>query len=256
VALYLVTKGIGAGAGILAPFAAALGLSGWARAYAPEIVALVFTLITLGLLVEDLKRPWTFYRLLTRPNWRSWLVRGGVILGAYGAASAAIVLLRLAGLDGAADAARWAEAILGLGTAGYTAYLFAQCEGRDLWQSPRLLEHLLVQAALCGALGLSAFGASGIVASILIAAGVAVTVAYALHERHAAHPTTNARQAAAFLVTVRLGPFKAFRDGLVLCGVGGLLAIFIPWMAILPVLAGLFLYEWAYVRAGQLPPLS
>src|SRR5690606_16869438 len=84
VALYLVTKGIGAGAGILAPFVGLLGLTGRAAAYAPEVLALLFTLITVGLLIEDLKRPHLFYRLLTRPNWKSWLVKGGVLLGAYG----------------------------------------------------------------------------------------------------------------------------------------------------------------------------
>ena len=34
-----------------------------------------------------------------------------------------------------------------MGAAGYTAYLFAQCEGRDLWQNTRwLLPHLFAQA--------------------------------------------------------------------------------------------------------------
>ena len=41
----------------------------------------MFTLVTTGLLIEDLKRPLLFYRLLTRPNWNSWLVKGGIVLG-------------------------------------------------------------------------------------------------------------------------------------------------------------------------------
>src|SRR5262245_54305222 len=61
VALYLVTKGIGAGAGILTPLAFLFGLTGWAAEYGPEVIALVFTLITTALLVEDLKRPLLFY---------------------------------------------------------------------------------------------------------------------------------------------------------------------------------------------------
>ena len=32
----------------------------------------------------------------------------------------------------------------------YTAFLFGQCEGRDLWQTPLLPVHLIVQALLCG----------------------------------------------------------------------------------------------------------
>ena len=36
--------------------------------------------------------------------------------------------------------------ILSAGVAGYTAFLFGQCEGRDLWQTPLLLPTLLAQA--------------------------------------------------------------------------------------------------------------
>ena len=45
----------------------------------------------------------------------------------------------------------------GAAVAGYTAFLFAQCEGRDLWQTKLLLPHLLVQAVLCGAVVLIPF---------------------------------------------------------------------------------------------------
>ena len=42
-------------------------------------------------------------------------------------------------------------AVLGAaGTAGYTAFLFGQCEGRDLWQTPLLLPILLAQAVTAG----------------------------------------------------------------------------------------------------------
>src|SRR5262245_8144513 len=75
VAAYLLTKGIAAGAAMLAPFAALLGLTGFAERYVPEIAALLFTTITTILLVEDLKRPRLFLTLLTRPNWKSWLVK-------------------------------------------------------------------------------------------------------------------------------------------------------------------------------------
>ncbi|WP_291415826.1 hypothetical protein [Actinophytocola sp.] len=34
--------------------------------------------------------------------------------------------------------------------AGYTAFLFGQAEGRDLWQSPTLLWDLLAQAMMAG----------------------------------------------------------------------------------------------------------
>ena len=255
VALYLVTKGIGAGAGMLAPFAAWLGLSGRAAAYAPEILALVFTLITAALLVEDLKRPLLFYRLLTRPNWNSWLVKGGIILTAFGVCSAAIIALRLLGMNAPADLLRWLEAVLGLAAAGYTAFLFAQCEGRDLWQSRLLLPHLLAQAAMCGAVALALFAAP-LTMSLIIGAAAAIHGILACVERFGTHATTNATQAAAFLGTVKLGPVEAWRVGLMMGMAGAAIGMWYPWLGIAPLLIGLYLYEWAYVRAGQLPPLS
>ena len=87
--------------------------------------------------------------------------------------------------------------------------------------------------------------------------GVLAHAAIAAYERFTRHATTNANQAAAFLGTVRLGPFQPWRDGLIIgvvCAVA--LAFAAPAFAFAAVLLGLYLYEWAYVRAGQLPPLS
>jgi formate-dependent nitrite reductase membrane component NrfD len=39
---------------------------------------------------------------------------------------------------------------MAVAVAVYTAYLFSQAEGRDLWQSPLLPFHLVVQAAMAG----------------------------------------------------------------------------------------------------------
>src|SRR6185436_13469203 len=39
---------------------------------------------------------------------------------------------------------------LAIMTAIYTAFLFGQAEGRDLWQSPLMAPHLLVQAIIAG----------------------------------------------------------------------------------------------------------
>ena len=80
---------------------------------------------------------------------------------------------------------------------------------------------------------------------------------FALNERHGTHPTGNARQAAAFLDVVRLGSTRPFRDGLIIGVAVTVMAAFVaPAVAFIPALVGLYLYEWAYVRAGQLPPLS
>jgi hypothetical protein len=218
----------------------------------------VFTGITTFLLVEDLNRPKLFLTLLTRPNWKSWLVKGAWILIGFSLLQTAILGLHWFGADATAALLRWPAALLGAGVAGYTAFLFQQCEGRDLWQSPRLLPHLLVQALACGAVCFLPFvSTTSTWLAMVLLGSLSAHLMLALLERFGRHDTANARQAAAFLGTVKLGPFLALRDGL-------LLAVFLAVplsfafgpMALLLVLGGVFLYEWAYIRAGQLPPLS
>ena len=53
---------------------------------------------------------------------------------------------------------RRSRIVLAVLSAVYTAFLFAQAEGRDLWQSPLLSAHLLVQAVMAGAAGLLLLG--------------------------------------------------------------------------------------------------
>ncbi len=254
IAAYLVTKGIAAGVAILAPFALLLGFAG---SWAPEIIALIMTAATLVLLVEDLGRPMRFYRMLTRPNFQSWLVKGGVLLGGFMGVVGATVVARVAGMDMIATALGVGGAMIGLGVAGYTALLFAQCKGRDLWESPLLLPHLLVQAVMCGGASLLPFATSSVA---LVWVSVVAAVAHgalALAERYRTHPTDNARQAAGFLAEIRLGPLRAWRDGLIIGVVVTLpVAVVFPAFAFVPVLTGLLLYEHAFVRAAQLPPLS
>ena len=121
VSAYLVTKGIAAGAAMLAWLPAMAGATGFGADWLPEILALGFTLVTVTLLIADLKRPLLFFRLMTRPNTKSWLVKGGWVLSAFGAVSAAILAARFLGYPGLADALRWPNVVLGALTAGYTA---------------------------------------------------------------------------------------------------------------------------------------
>ncbi|MFG0320562.1 MAG: 4Fe-4S dicluster domain-containing protein [Planctomycetota bacterium JB042] len=257
VALYLVTKGIAGGAMVLAPFAAALGLTGFGADYLPEVLALLFLSVTTFLLVEDLTRPMKFLTLLTRGNRRSWLVKGAyVLIGASTVATGALAC-RWLGLDRAADALRWVGLPLGAMVAAYTAFLFRQCEGRDLWQSGLVLPHLLFQALLLGAAALR-FGAPDdrTPLAVLFLIGAVGHVALALLEANKAHATANARQGAAFLKTLRYGGLNPFGFGLALVAIGTVLAFLTPLGGFGAALAGIYFYEWAFVRAGQLPPLS
>ena len=270
VAAYLVTKGISAGAAMLAPFLAGFGLSGFAGRWLPEIVALVFLLLTTWLLVDDLARPQYFLRLLTRPNTRSWLVRGGWILSAFGAVTAAILGAHWFGMDELANALRWVNLPLGLATAGYTAFLFAQCEGRDLWQERALLPHLIAQALFLGAGVLMPFAHWKSELTLWFGVGVVLHSLFVTLELRKRHSTENARQAVAFLRVVELGPIRrphqigtAFGTALplafvALAALGRMqpVAPLLLGLAALCAAAGLYCYKYAYVRAGQLPPLS
>lgn len=259
VALYLVTKGLGAGAAMLAPFLALLGVveGSFAERWLPELLALVFTGITTFLLVEDLHRPMKFLTLLTRPNTKSWLVKGAWILMAFSGVTTAILAAQWLGMDAAVSALRWLNVPLGLAAAGYTAYLFGQCEGRDLWQSRLLLPHLIAQALLCGAAALLAAAPGAGALGLVLVAATAAHLFLALREALGAHATDNATQAAGFLRELRFAGLPAFRAG-VLGGAALTLVALVaaPALAWLPALLGLYVYKWAYVRAAQLPPLS
>lgn len=270
VAAYLVTKGIAAGAALWAPFVAFMpSATPFGRDYAPELLALWFLAVTNVLLVVDLKRPKMFLSIVLRPNTRSWLVKGAWVLMAFGALTTASLLARLAGLHGLADGLRWTNLVGGSMAAAYTAFLFAQCEGRDLWQHTRvLLPHLLVQALAVGGAALLPFVPDWKLA-------IVVFVLQLLHhglgllERMGHHDTHNARMAAALLPSVPAWPgtrLSAFHAGLACSSLAALLGMLLCLggaphpvaLALCAVLGwiGLFSYERAYVRAGQLPPLS
>ncbi|MFY9342971.1 MAG: 4Fe-4S dicluster domain-containing protein [Planctomycetota bacterium] len=270
VAAYLVTKGVAAGASLWAPFVAFMpSASSLGRNWLPEILALLFLGLTNVLLVVDLKRPKQFLSIVLRPNTRSWLVKGAWVLMAFGGLTTAILVARALGLHGLADGLRWTNLVAASMAAAYTAFLFAQCEGRDLWQHTRvLLPHLLVQALCVGGAALLPF-----VPDTRLAVAVAVLAVVhhglGLLERVARHETHNAKMAAALLPTVPAWPgtrLSAFHLGMATTTVAALLGALLcatgypqPVALALCALAGqlgLFLYERAYVRAGQLPPLS
>jgi Fe-S-cluster-containing dehydrogenase component/formate-dependent nitrite reductase membrane component NrfD len=158
---YLVTKGIGAGIFL---FLASAWLGGLADFSAPiasagSIATVAFLLATTGLLVADLERPERFLSIVFRPQMKSWLAKGAFVLMAFSAVAtawAAVEVGHWAGLVEAATADTLRPWILGVGsplavgTAIYTAFLFGQAEGRDLWQSPLLPFHFLVQAGVAG----------------------------------------------------------------------------------------------------------
>ena len=150
--LYILTKNICAGALLMAPLLGILGVAeGFMRDVLPEVVGLIFLVLTNALLVHDLGRPERFMKIIFHPNTDSWLVKGAWILIASGVVTSAALFLRLTGMNVTADTARIVNFPIAIFVSGYSAFLFHQCMGRDLWLGVgRHFWHLLLQAALLG----------------------------------------------------------------------------------------------------------
>jgi Fe-S-cluster-containing dehydrogenase component/formate-dependent nitrite reductase membrane component NrfD len=214
--------------------------------------------VTALLLIWDLKHPFRFHLIFTRPQWRSWLVRGAFIVGAYGVVLAADFAAGLLGWRGAQRGLMGPGLPLGAMTAIYTGFLFAQAKARDLWQNPLLPPHLLVQAVLAASaalLPLAAWlepGAAGPLAWVLGGTAL-VHLLFVLGETSLPHVTAHARLATQNLVRGPEAPF--FWVG----AAGVAVAVAAPWVGVWAFpfgLLGLLAHEHAYVRAGQSVPLA
>lgn len=290
VSLYTWTKGIAAGVYLVAALLVLFGFLSsndpiWL--WATPVVSGLFLATTGALLIWDLEHPWRFYMIFTRPQWRSWLVKGAFIIAGY---SAVLLLHFLASwfasqFDNLQFVVHQWLMVLGIPlsilTAIYTAYLFAQAKARDMWQNPLLPPHLMVQALLLGSAALLALvmllpptqsdDLSGMldtrVALIPLLWILAVTsllhVLMVWGEISLTHATAHARLAVWEMVH---GRYRTdFWLGMALT----LLAGVVSWLAILGIvnlsfgiaavpmaLGGLMLYENAHVQAGQSVPLA
>jgi formate-dependent nitrite reductase membrane component NrfD/ferredoxin len=285
VSLYTWTKGIASGVYLVACLLVLIGVLGINNSiwlWATPVISGAFLAITGGLLLWDLEHPGRFHLIFTRPQWRSWLVKGAFIIAGY---SIVLALHFIASWAGWRSFQSWlmiAGIPLSILTAVYTAYLFAQAKARDMWQNPLLPPHLLLQAVLLGSafllplfvlvrpasavdeflafdlmrlevrLLLWSLGLSSMIHLLMVWGEVSLT-----------HPTAHARLAIWEMVK---GRYKEnFWTGTILSLVGGLL----PLLAALGILAislgvagaplaliGLMLFEHAYVQAGQSVPLA
>jgi Fe-S-cluster-containing dehydrogenase component/formate-dependent nitrite reductase membrane component NrfD len=276
---YLWAKSISAGALLVT----ALPI-GWPKSpirllYAP-LVALIMLGVTLGLLVLDLKRPDRFLYMLLKPNFRSWLVIGSFILMAYGVGAFAWLLCGIF-LRTVPGLLVTVTALLAVASACYSAFLFAQCRGRDLWQSRMFLVHLLMQAMIGGGATMSlvaltvpwgyspewGLGMSGTVVVFLL-----LNLLMVLGEIFLPHGTADAKLATDTMVR---GKFRfTFWVRVVflgmVCPVLLLIAVFVLraftrlenpeayGAVIIDLLAlyGLWWFEDVWVKAGQSVPLS
>ncbi|GAB4162789.1 MAG: polysulfide reductase NrfD [Candidatus Promineifilaceae bacterium] len=281
VSAYLVTKSIGAGIFLvlafgwllrLFPFDAPVALVG-------GFLSLLFIGATTGLLVYDLEKPERFLYILRRPQWKSWLARGAVLLIGFSIITALWWLFELGSylFDYTSPLIQtiylWLGIPFALGSAVYTAFLFAQAEGRDLWQSPLLPFHLAVQATLAGSAALlllnlflempAAMTAPlKIIFTVALLVDLFVTLVGEFSLPHAsevasraAHEISHGRYRRHFwlggIASGHLLPLALLLAANII-DLGGLLAAIAGICAI----AGLYLFEYAFVMAPQEVPNS
>ena len=261
---YTMTKSISAGAlllpallmlgGFIRPDATLLGVS--------SVVSGVFLALTGILLVMDLDQPQRFHWVLLRPNWKSWLVKGAYIISGFGVYLALTVLGWLLGASAVTNpVALGIGAILATATGVYTAFLFSDSKGRDLWQSALLPFHLFVQLLLAGSAVTAILGLFGYTALVgpsvlVLAASIVVHGVFIASELFTPHQTEDAEEAAARIVR---GEFsRAFWYGGVGAGIViplvilavGQTALFASVAGVVAV-CGLFAYEYCFVTAPQ-----
>ena len=271
VPVYFWTKAIGSG--LLAVPAIGLALGRMSLNPLRDIVlstlALILIAATVVLLVSDLSRRDRFWKVLTSPQRKSWISKGAFCLVLYSAFCGALLVGTITGHPTLCRFLLWPTVLAGVGAAGYTAFLFGQCEGRDLWQTPLLPVHLIVQSVLVSAAVLmflpTSLGASPRSQALAI---TALSITLVLHllmvagEVSIPHSTNNAEYGI-WLMT--RGPYKKlFWAGAV--GIGGILPLLLLFASSVSniaaglsgvlALGGLLAFEWCFVMAGQCVPNS
>ena len=268
VSAYVLTKAIAAGA-FLIPFLAIL--LGYEVSTQTKIISAVVSLVFLGLtglfLVMDLDRPDRFLNVLLRPQWNSWLVRGGYIITIFGGLVSLWLASNLFGFALPELLLLWVIAFFAFMLAIYTAFLFAQAKGRDFWQSPSLALHMFVHSVMAGAAFFAVIGFiqgnisfMPLLSTVLIGALVFNLVTMAI-ELTMTHPSTAAHHVVEMITKGRYkNKFWLF---VVLLGNMVPLALLffksdntITLVASLLVLLGIYITEKIWIEAPQRIPLT
>lgn len=237
--------------------------------------AIVMTLMTLFLLIIDLRRPDRFFFLLIRPQWRSWVARAAWILSGFSATSGLWWAVEtgawLVGID-VPFPLRAAMAIItipfALMAALYTAFLFAQAEGRDLWQSTHVPVQMFFHMVVFGAAVFAISGPTAEFARVVVMLGIVGSGLTTLAaDVWFPHSSELARRAARMMVW---GSYRQhfWWGGIALAHViplvftifgavyGGMPGIFAGFISVIVLALGHYFYNVAFVTAPQELPNS
>ena len=271
--LYLLFKAISTGAMLVGALLWYLGFTGPLVTFAAPILSLVFVTLTAVVLIIDLERPERFYYILTRSNWRSWMVWGAYFLTGHGALSAAWLAAGWFGMAAALNLLTVPVVFVGILATSYTGFLFAQGLGRDLWQGPSAALDLVAQSGAAGAaslliaavvMGDDASAAIPFLAKVLIVSVTAHVIVLLFEHVLSPSPTRHHELATKTIISGAYS--KLFWGGAILAGgvlpvlmlltLGATSSLAVTSVAALLALAGGAAWEYIWVEAGQSVPLS
>jgi Ni/Fe-hydrogenase subunit HybB-like protein len=271
--LYLFMKAVSTGAMLLGAILWLLGYTGPLVTVAAPAISTIFIGLTSAVLVYDLERPERFYYILTKSNWRSWMVWGAWFLAGHGAISGVWLLAGWFGWSTVLTLLAWPAIVFAFLATAYTGFLFAQGLSRDLWQGPHAAIDLVAQSGATGS-------ASLLIASVfltdatdsirpllgwILAASLLVHIVILLFENVLSPSPTRHHELAVH--TIRKGAYAPLFWGLAIAG-GGILPLLaivsigpaapaaVTMGASLLALAGGAAWEYIWVEAGQSVPLS
>ena len=146
----------------------------------------------------------------------------------------------------------WPLSLFALACAGYTALLFGQCKGRDFWQSPTLILHMLNHAPLAGFVVMALAGRE---VRWPLAVFALLNLGIICAEIWGKHPNDDSAATAKDIRSGRAG--KLFYCGVI--GIGGLLPLALiaagfAWAAAVAIVIGLAITEYLWVYTPQKRP--
>ena len=271
--LYLLFKAISTGAMLMAALLWWMGFDGPLSTIVAPAISVVFVSLTAVVLIIDLERPERFYYILTRSNWRSWMVWGAWFLTGHGALSAIWLAAGWMGWERVLDGLTLPVGIIAILATSYTGFLFAQGLARDLWQGPSAAIDLVAQSCAAGSASLLLVGvlmagragdAVPLLGSVLVASLIAHIVILMFEHLLSPSPSRHHEMA---VQTIRRGPYAPLFWGGAIVG-GGLVPLALllvvgptasaglTFVAALLALIGGAAWEYIWVEAGQSVPLS